>query len=124
MVQAQEQKIPVYKANVGCLSMFLTPMFYTVVMGVVNTINMSGTEKKIEEIKRIEGARGYLPFEIYGVDGEMGRAEADAKSVYDETEGDEEKRDEVDLPRHVIEGLYLKVSAFYVHFVRSLLWIW
>jgi len=87
MVQAQEQKIPVYKANVGCLSMFLTPMFYTVVMGVVNTINMSGTEKKIEEIKRIEGARGYLPFEIYGVDGEMGRAEADAKSVYDETEG-------------------------------------
>lgn len=127
MILAKSQKIPLYKVKVKALALFLTPTLYKVVMGVVNTINMSGTEKKIEEIKQIQNARGFIPFKVYDVD--EGRAEADAKSIDDELEAsDAHAPAEVpsagtvideDVPRHVIEALELTVDEFIVHFCEE-----
>ena len=91
---------------------------------MVNAINLSGTEKKFDEIKRSEGARGFLPFEMYRVEeADAARSpEPDAKSMDDELEGDEGavgEEAQADVPRHVIEGLDLKVGAFYVHFCEE-----
>ena len=84
---------------------------------------MSGTEKKIEEIKQISGAREFVPFEMYRLDEEStGRVQSDAKSVDDELDADEQTVDEMlqaDVPRHVIEALDLSVHAFYVHFCEE-----
>lgn len=49
MTQLNGQKIPYYTANLDALCLNMTPILYEVVMGVVSTINMSGTEKQAQE---------------------------------------------------------------------------
>ena len=50
MTQKQDVKLGYYKAEIDSLFFNMTPTLYKVVMGVINTLNKTGTEKKqIEE---------------------------------------------------------------------------
>jgi hypothetical protein len=49
MTQKQDVKLGYYKVEIDSLFFNMTPTLYKVVMGVINTLNKTGTEKKQTE---------------------------------------------------------------------------
>jgi hypothetical protein len=64
MEQKPGQKVAYYKTNIETLRLNMTPTLYEVVMGVVNSINMSGTEKHVEETKKNDLLKDSAPLII------------------------------------------------------------
>jgi len=68
MTQKQDVKLGYYKAEIDSLFFNMTPTLYKVVMGVINTLNKTGTEKKqIEEENKELLMEASEPFKIHQI---------------------------------------------------------
>lgn len=134
MQHKKDQKIPVFKAYFKQLVINMTPNLYQIVMGVINSINMTGLERVIEEKKVQRLREEIVPFVEKSIQAndyflqslEASNELADIEANYatinhkpDETPVSPAAKSQATINRTIIETLHLVINEFMIIFCEE-----